>query len=94
MDMPASPTTAEGLMDEVLALRVAVAEAAGPLAARSARGSDDEAMANLAHYLALRHHDLRPLQRRLMWHGLSSLSPGWKAGSCRHWMRCSRPSPP
>ena len=29
--------------------------------------------ANLAHYLALRHHDLRDLQRELMRHGLSSL---------------------
>jgi pyruvate kinase len=28
---------------------------------------------NLAHYLALRSHDLRPLQRRLMPLGLSSL---------------------
>jgi pyruvate kinase len=28
---------------------------------------------NLAHYLALRHHDLRGLQRELMRHGLSSL---------------------
>ena len=28
---------------------------------------------NLAHYIALRHHDLRPLQRVLMRHGLSSL---------------------
>ena len=27
--------------------------------------------ANLAHYLALRHHDLRDLQRELMRHGLS-----------------------
>jgi pyruvate kinase len=29
--------------------------------------------ANLAHYLAFRHHDLRDLQRELMRHGLSSL---------------------
>ena len=29
--------------------------------------------ANLAQYLAFRHHDLRPLQRELMRHGLSSL---------------------
>jgi pyruvate kinase len=29
--------------------------------------------ANLAHYLAVRHHDLRELQRELMRHGLSSL---------------------
>lgn len=28
---------------------------------------------NLAHYIALRHHDLRPLQRSLMRHGVSSL---------------------
>lgn len=28
---------------------------------------------NFAHYLALRHHDIRPLQRRLMRNGLSSL---------------------
>ena len=28
---------------------------------------------NLAHYLAFRHHDLRPLQLELMRHGLSSL---------------------
>src|SRR5262249_46715848 len=28
---------------------------------------------NLAHYLALRHHDLRELQLELMRHGLSSL---------------------
>ncbi len=68
MDMPASPATADLLMDEVLALRASVAEATGPVAARP-----DDPMPNLAHYLALRHHDLRPLQRRLMWHGLSSL---------------------
>lgn len=31
------------------------------------------ALENLCHYLSLRHHDLRPLQRRLMLRGLSSL---------------------
>jgi len=32
-----------------------------------------DSAANLAHYLAFRHHDLRDLQRELMRHGLSSL---------------------
>ena len=38
-------------------------------------GSGDfaDSAANLGAYLALRHHDLRPLQRRLMVLGLSSL---------------------
>ncbi len=35
--------------------------------------SFEASASNLAHYLALRHHDLRPLQRELMRHGLSSL---------------------
>jgi pyruvate kinase len=61
-------------MDEVVALRSAVVEAAAPLIARFARkGVADEAVTNLAHYLVLRHRDLRPLQRQLMWRGLSSL---------------------
>jgi pyruvate kinase len=60
------------LMDDLLALRKAVAETAEPLIARF-DGAEDGAMTNLAHYLALRHHDLRPLQRRLMPLGLSSL---------------------
>ncbi|WP_454848643.1 pyruvate kinase [Rhizobium binxianense] len=34
---------------------------------------DQAAVDNLCHYLALRHHDIRELQRRLMWRGLSSL---------------------
>jgi pyruvate kinase len=36
-------------------------------------GVPDSTLVNLAHYLALRHHDLRGLQRQLMCHGLSSL---------------------
>lgn len=63
--------SADLLMDDVLALRNAVAGAADPLLA--SMGARKGAVDNLAHYLALRHHDLRPLQRRLMWHGLSSL---------------------
>jgi len=74
-EMPVPGPTADALMDEVLALRGAVAEAAAPLVGRLAQaaGHDDPSLANLAHYLALRHHDLRPLQRQLMWRGLSSL---------------------
>jgi pyruvate kinase len=75
MNKHEAAATAAALMDDVLALRNAVAAAAAPLIARFGReaDADDSAMANLAHYLALRHHDLRPLQRQLMWRGLSSL---------------------
>ena len=74
-DKPISPMTTDVLMDEMLALRYAVVTAAAPLLTRFRRGAgaDDAAVANLAHYLALRHHDLRPLQRQMMWRGLSSL---------------------
>ncbi|MHB1102714.1 MAG: pyruvate kinase [Devosia sp.] len=70
-----APRMAEQLLAEVLALRTSVAEAAAPAIARFGldAGEGNEAMANLAHYLALRHHDVRPLQRQLMWRGLSSL---------------------
>ncbi|MCX8996669.1 pyruvate kinase [Rhizobiaceae bacterium BDR2-2] len=61
----------EALMDEVLTLRAAVA--AGNPAVPAAEGEAVAGLANLGHYLALRHHDLRPLQRRLMPLGLSSL---------------------
>lgn len=40
---------------------------------RSLSGPDALRLANLAHYLVLRRHDIRPLQRRLMAAGLSSL---------------------
>ena len=74
-DKPISSLTTDLLMDEMLALRSAVVTAAQPLLTRFRRGADadDAAVANLAHYLALRHHDLRPLQRQMMWRGLSSL---------------------
>lgn len=70
-----APGTAEQLLAEVLALRISVAEAAAPAIARFGLNADEGngAMTNLAHYLALRHHDVRPLQRQLMWRGLSSL---------------------
>jgi pyruvate kinase len=74
LDMPSSGTTsAAHLMDDVLALRRSVQETAEPMIARLSNGTTSEAISNLAHYLALRHHDLRPLQRQLMLHGLSSL---------------------
>jgi len=60
-----TPTPADTLLDDVLALRKSIAQPAGP--------SDNSLHENLAHYLALRHRDLRELQRRLMYHGLSSL---------------------
>jgi pyruvate kinase len=67
--------TPTALLDEVLALRAAVVEGAAAWTSRFAveAGRDEPGLVNLAHYLALRHHDLRPLQRRLMWRGLSSL---------------------
>lgn len=37
------------------------------------KDSDRVRLENLCHYLAFRRHDLRPLQRKLMQHGLSSL---------------------
>jgi pyruvate kinase len=42
-------------------------------AGRIVRAGFEESASNLAHYLALRHRDLRPLQRPLMVLGLSSL---------------------
>jgi pyruvate kinase len=67
----------EQLIGELQALRAGVAaegaetfRAWRPLIRRPAFAS---AGLNLAHYLALRRRDLRPLQRRLMCHGLSSL---------------------
>ena len=61
------------LLDEVAALRADVeAEALVWLAAHGGDRAEPR-LANLAHYMALRRRDLRPLQRRLMRFGLSSL---------------------
>jgi pyruvate kinase len=75
MDMSCEPSIPlSDLMDQLLALRRAVLEGAAPLADRFALGADPApSVTNLTHYLALRHHDLRSLQRQLMWRGLSSL---------------------
>ena len=55
-------------LDEVVALRAAVASegraAYGPWRARIERAGFISSALNLAHYLAVRHRDLRPLQRR------------------------------
>lgn len=61
------------LMDEVLALRAAIVADAIPLLEEYGGAAAAAPIANLAHYLCLRHHDLRAMQRQLMWHGLSSL---------------------
>ncbi|MCS7218494.1 MAG: pyruvate kinase [Thermus sp.] len=65
---------AQSLLDEVRRLRQAVeAEAPRYLRAWGLSPPFDPALLNLARYLALRRRDLRPLQRALMLHGLSSL---------------------
>jgi pyruvate kinase len=69
----ASVDLLKGLRD----LRQSVAEEAAPRIARwqpdIEQASFAASAANLAHYLAFRHHDLRDLQREMMRHGLSSL---------------------
>jgi pyruvate kinase len=64
---------AEHLMEEVVALRAAIAADAAAIVERLQGDAADPSILNLAHYVALRHHDLRSLQRRLMLFGLSSL---------------------
>jgi pyruvate kinase len=72
-DGPATNPGPRELLDAMTGLRADVAAAAGRwLAARGGARSDPR-LANLAHYMALRRRDLRPLQRRLMRFGLSSL---------------------
>ncbi len=74
---PLSGNEPTNLREEVRQLRLSVA-GAGRAMWNSWKPSigrpqfADDAL-NLAHYIALRHHDLRPLQRELMRRGLSSL---------------------
>lgn len=69
-----TPEANEGLFGQVSALRAAVVAEAVPILGRfGALNTTNAALENLAHYLALRHRDLRGLQRDLMWRGLSSL---------------------
>jgi pyruvate kinase len=64
-------TRAAEIHAEMMALRQAIlTEAAQSVTAGQ---TDDPAIANLGHYLALRRHDIRSLQRRLMALGLSSM---------------------
>lgn len=75
--IPPAPETSDdtALLETLLALRGAIVEEAAPLIARFSReaGREAPALVNLAHYLSLRRHELRPLQRQLMRRGLSSL---------------------
>ena len=78
--MPAPTSLADkahAALDEVLALRAAVAgegrAAYGPWRAGIERAGFVSSALNLAQYLAVRHRDLRLLQRRLMPLGVSSL---------------------
>ncbi len=66
------------LQEELLALRQAVAREGSQMLEQLEAGSPlpqahKQTTENLCHYLALRHHDLRIVQRRLMALGLSSL---------------------
>ena len=61
------------LLDQARLLRSGVLADAAPFLGRFGPAAASPAIADLAHYLAIRHRDLRPLQRQLMWHGLSSL---------------------
>lgn len=66
---------AERIFEELLELRTAVADGSTEKLARfrAFGAGDNPSLVNLAHYLSLRHHDIRMLQRQLMWRGLSSL---------------------
>jgi pyruvate kinase len=64
-------TRAAEIHAEMMALRQAIlTEAAQSVCSEQ---TDDPAIVNLGHYLALRRHDIRSLQRRLMALGLSSM---------------------
>ena len=78
-DLPAQPQAAaapeaevQALCRELRRLRRALCDAEARHAATAA-GTLSPSARNLAHYLALRQHDLRPLQARLAALGLSSL---------------------
>lgn len=64
-------TRAAEIHAEMMALRQAILTEA--VQTVTAGQTDDPAITNLGHYLALRRHDIRSLQRRLMALGLSSM---------------------
>ncbi|MFN7124533.1 MAG: pyruvate kinase [Allorhizobium sp.] len=70
-DTADAPTRAAEIHAEMMALRQAILTEA--FQSVTAGQTDDPAIANLGHYLALRRHDIRSLQRRLMALGLSSM---------------------
>jgi pyruvate kinase len=76
-DAPASwdPRLCDGLIEELWTLRQSMLAHAAGLAPWLAEVAPQHAASaiNLAHYLALRRVDLRPLQQQLAWLGLSSL---------------------
>ena len=72
MDNPQPDPRDVALWDEICLLRHDVAAEAEAHLTALGVGPDHPDLANLAHYLAVRHRDLRPLQRQLMWRGLSS----------------------
>ncbi|MCB9992444.1 MAG: pyruvate kinase [Hyphomicrobiaceae bacterium] len=63
----------QAVLGEVTALRESIATDDLVLTLQDDPGARDPGVANLAHYLALRRHDPRNLQRKLMRLGLSSL---------------------
>jgi len=73
--IPVRSPEAAALLGELEQLRATILHDAAPLLARfeARAGGAHPALTNLGHYLVLRHHDIRPLQRRLMRLGLSSL---------------------
>ncbi|MEQ1899730.1 MAG: pyruvate kinase [Devosia sp.] len=70
MDEPHPQSANAALLDEMRSLRKAVNSEARPLIERFGAMPS---LTNLAHYMVLRHRDLRPLQQQLAWRGLSSL---------------------
>ena len=76
MDSPSVHGPADGLgelLAELKAFRDSTVTEGAAILDRFGRDSEDPGLVNLAHYVALRRGDLRPLQWRLMWRGLSSL---------------------
>ncbi|UJW76007.1 pyruvate kinase [Rhizobium sp. SL42] len=74
-DIPSSAMRASALLDELTALRAQILDDVPERLAMLTAGQQtaDPAVVNLIHYLLLRRNDIRPLQRRLMALGLSSL---------------------
>ncbi|HVZ01070.1 MAG TPA: pyruvate kinase [Dongiaceae bacterium] len=105
MNLPAATAPQDAtaaLLEEIVALRSQVLADAEPLLARFGckTEADRAGLANLAHYLVLRRHDLRSLQRRLMCRGVSSLGrlegrvlPTLDAVICALSALAGRPSP-